>query len=195
MITGGLLQFWRVTVCPWVRRRLAASAPAPNLPALDENGDAAGQSSHAAGCGVNTELLINKMPQPAWTGRGQAAETTTITKTTTEGCETQSWRWWWRRWGPVLRRPSSRGFRWWVWSPFSSDGQDPKLLQVTRIVRTERQISMFAAKKSFPPLTRAAGCVRPNWQLTLFAQRQKTGSECCVVRLCPKSRKTAFPVR
>ena len=62
---NGLLEFWRVTVCPWVRRRLVASAPARNLPALDENGDAAGQSSHAAGCGVNTELLINKMPQPA----------------------------------------------------------------------------------------------------------------------------------
>ena len=62
----------------------AQSAQARIVPALDENGDAAGQSSHAAG-GVNTELLINKMPPQRWIWAGQVAKTATIT--TPIGCE------------------------------------------------------------------------------------------------------------
>ena len=48
-----------------VRGYAGLCAAAAFVPALDENGDAAAaagcRSSHAAG-GVNTELLINKMP-------------------------------------------------------------------------------------------------------------------------------------
>ena len=68
-MSGGVLQRRIIGVCNFggcpsvgtVVEAPAQSAQARIVPALDENGDAAGQSSHAAG-GVNTELLINKMP-------------------------------------------------------------------------------------------------------------------------------------
>ena len=70
-MSGGVLQRRIIGVCNFggcpsvgtVEALCFECACADFVPALDENGDAAAgcRSSHAAG-GVNTELLINKMP-------------------------------------------------------------------------------------------------------------------------------------
>ena len=186
---GGCPSVGSRRLCWFLRRRKI-------VPALDENGDAAGWSSHAAD-GVNTELLINKMPPQRWYWAGQAVKTTTIT--TTIGCE---------RRGCGDGGGTQRQWSGWGGGSLAAGFDGESSTHFHRHRPTHRSCCKLHGWSGSGQKEGGCACLRKafpfdigrcrlfclltatNWQLTRAAQRQKTGSLCC-----PKSWKTAFPAR